>query len=71
MKPSLGPLRLGTNIREARRRKGITQENLAHSARINRGHMSVIERGKGDPRVKTIIRIANKLGVRAKDLFDF
>ncbi len=71
MKPSLAPLRFGSNIRKARKRKGIAQEDLAHSAGIDRSHMGVIERGKGNPTLKTIVRIANKLGVRAKDLFDF
>ncbi len=71
MKPSLAPLRFGSNIRKARKRKGIAQEDLAYSAGIDRSHMGVIERGKGNPTLKTIVRIANKLGVRAKDLFDF
>ena len=71
MKSSLAPLRFGANIRKARKRKGISQEDLAHSARVERSHMGVIERGKGNPTLKTIVRIANKLGVRAKDLFDF
>ena len=71
MKPSLAPLRFGANIRKARKRKGISQEDLAQSARVERSHMGVIERGKGNPTLKTIVRIANKLGVRVKDLCDF
>ena len=71
MKPSLVPLRLGANIRKTRKRRGISQEDLAHSVRVDRSHMGVIERGKGNPTVKIIAQIANKLGVRIKDLFDF
>ena len=71
MKTSLGPLRIGANIRKTRKRKGISQEALATAARVARAHLGVIERGKGNPNVKTLIRIANKLGVQTKDLFDF
>ena len=71
MKPSFAPIRLGANIRKARERKGVSQETLAHTARVNRSYLGEIERGKGNPSVKMITRIANKLGVRVKDLLDF
>jgi len=71
MKPSFAVIRLGANIRKARKHKGIAQEDLAHTARVDRSYVGEIERGKANPTVKIIVRLANKLGVRTRDLFDF
>ena len=47
---------------------GLSQENLARLARVNRSHMSDIETGKTEPGVWTVIRIAGVLGTTSSQL---
>jgi transcriptional regulator with XRE-family HTH domain len=55
-------------IKTARREKGITQEELAELAHIDRAHMFRIESGKVSITLTTLESIAAALGVRPKDL---
>jgi transcriptional regulator with XRE-family HTH domain len=57
------PQLLGRNVRDARVRKGMTQEALALDAEFKRGYISDIERGTRNPSVKAIARLAVALGV--------
>jgi ribosome-binding protein aMBF1 (putative translation factor) len=55
--------RLGERIREQRRTKGMTQENLAHSLDLSVAYVSLIERGGRNPPYTTVLAIARALGV--------
>jgi len=54
---------LGDRIRQIRREKKITQEELADKASINRSYLSVIENGHSSPTVEVVERLAKGLGV--------
>jgi transcriptional regulator with XRE-family HTH domain len=46
------------NLRRLRHAKGISQEDLAHEAGINRSYMSKLEKGASDPRLEIIAKLA-------------
>ena len=56
---------LGQNIRVYRAAKGLSQEDLAEKAGIKRTYVGSIERGEVDPRLGTVNKIADGLGVDA------
>jgi transcriptional regulator with XRE-family HTH domain len=49
---------LGTNLREARKRLGLTQEDVAERSGVQAGEVSRIEAGKRDPKVSTLEKLA-------------
>ncbi len=59
---------VGETIRKIRRKKGVTQEQLADLAGINRTHMYRIENGQVKTTIGSLQRIANALQVRFRDL---
>jgi len=54
---------LGKNVQHLRRQKGLTQEELAFEAEIDLTYMGGIERGKRNPSLLVIARIAKALSV--------
>ena len=52
---------LGEKIAEARMHNGISQKELAQKSGLTQGNVSLIERGKANPSLKTIARIADAL----------
>ena len=60
--------RLGENIRKIRLVKGMTQGDLCRKLEVDRGYMSNVERGKKNPTLSTIERIAKALGVSIDEL---
>lgn len=54
---------LGTNLREARERLGLTQEQVAERCGVHATEVSRIEAGKRDPKVTTLERLAAALEV--------
>jgi transcriptional regulator with XRE-family HTH domain len=54
---------LGKNVRRLRRQKGLTQEELAFEAEIDLTYMGGIERGKRNPSLLVMARIADTLSV--------
>jgi len=61
----------GRRIRVLRKRKGMTQEQLAEAADISVDFLSLMERGVNAPSFATLERLADALGVPAKELFEF
>lgn len=61
---------MGRRIKEARERKGYTQEQLAELAELSVQHVSVIERGIKAPKLKTFIHLANVLEINADYLLE-
>jgi transcriptional regulator with XRE-family HTH domain len=49
---------LGKNLRAVRERLGLTQEEVAARSGVQAGEISRIERGKRDPQVSTLEKIA-------------
>jgi transcriptional regulator with XRE-family HTH domain len=62
---------LGTRIKELRKAKGLSQDQLSESIGIDPKHLSRIEVGKSYPYMETLESIANSLEVEIKDLFEF
>ena len=58
----------GRIIMELRQKKGLTQEVVSGLACIPRSHLAMIERGTVDPKVETLWRIAEALGLRMSEL---
>ena len=62
--------RLGKNLRELRREKSLSQEDLAHDANIHRTYISDLERGARNPTITIVEKLANALGVTASRLLE-
>lgn len=56
------------NLRAARRAKGLSQEELAHRAEIDRTYISSLERSVYNASIDVVDRLATVLGVEASDL---
>ncbi len=59
---------LGDELRKARERAGLTQEDLAFKARIHRTYVSLLERDRKSPTLAVLFRISDALGVSASRL---
>ena len=62
---------IGKKIKEARKRKKITQEKLAEIVDKSTSYISYIETGKKQLSLETLIDIANTLSVSADDLLSY
>ena len=60
---------IGARIKEIRTGKRITQEQLAEKININPKYLSSIERGKENPTLDILIKIAKSLDVNLDDIF--
>jgi len=58
----------GAVLREARTASGLSQEDFAHIAQIERSYCSRIELGKSQPTLFMVIRLASALGYEASAL---
>jgi transcriptional regulator with XRE-family HTH domain len=64
----------GRTLRDLRLRTGISQEQTALEAGVDRGYMSGLERGKHSPSLETIYRLLPVLGINFVDFaaeFDY
>ena len=61
----------GLNLRKLRKEKGVTQEQLAYDTDIEIRQIGRIERGEINTGISSVFEIANALGVKPVDLFDF
>jgi transcriptional regulator with XRE-family HTH domain len=59
---------IGRNLRHFRAKIGISQEELAHRAGIDRTYVSGLERGIRNPSLLVLYRMAAALDIRAADL---
>lgn len=66
--PCMGDL--GTNLREARERLELTQEQVAERSGVHATEVSRIEAGKRDPQVSTVRKLAKALRMTAGQLLD-
>ena len=58
----------GSAVRSIRTTQGLSQEALAHKAKVERSHMGKIERGTHMPTLALILRLAKALGVSSAEL---
>jgi len=63
--------KFGRRLRQLRRQKDLTQEQLAEAAEVSVDFISNVERGINAPSFESIERLAKALGVELKELFDF
>jgi len=62
--------RFGDAMREERKRRGISQEQLALEAEINRTYMGGVERGEENISLLTIAKIATVLKVKPSEILE-
>lgn len=58
----------GLVLRNLRRGRGISQEDLALESGLDRTFISLLERGLRQPTLRTLIQLANSLGLAPEDL---
>ena len=59
---------LGQAIKEFRKKKGLTQEELAQRTELHESYISVLESGRRNPTHGTVRRISRGLGVSLLEL---
>jgi transcriptional regulator with XRE-family HTH domain len=57
-------------LRHLREDAGISQEELAARAGLDRSYISLVERGRRSPTVNTLAKIAAVLSVEIREFFD-
>lgn len=60
---------IGKIIIQRRKELGITQEDLAYSANVDRTYIGYIENGKQNISISILCKIANVLNLNMKDFF--
>ena len=60
---------IGKIIIQRRKELGITQEDLAYSANVDRTYIGYIENGKQNISISILCKIANALNLNMKDFF--
>jgi transcriptional regulator with XRE-family HTH domain len=56
------------NLRVLRKQKGLSQEELAHQAGINRNYVGQIEREEKSPTLDVVEKLSGPLGISAATL---
>lgn len=65
--PDLVPL--GEAVRQFRKARGLTQEDLSGLTELHRNHIGGIERGERNITIKTALALARALNVQPAELF--
>lgn len=60
---------LGARVRELREVLELSQEAFAHKAGLDRTYVSGVERGRRNPTLDVLYRLADALEVEVRDLF--
>jgi len=60
--------RFATNLRKARKRAGISQEELGFRCDLHRTEVSLLERAGREPRLATLIKLAGSLETTPEEL---
>ena len=64
-------IRFGKRVREVRKEKGMSQEDLALEIGMDLTSINEIEMGHRSPKLITVKKIAKALGVSSSSLLDF
>lgn len=62
---------LAVNLRKQRKAVGLSQEELAHRAQVDRTYISALERSVYAAGIDVVDRLAKELGVEAADLLRY
>lgn len=62
--------RIGEKIAYLRKKRNLSQYQLADRACVNRSHLALIEKGKTNPTIKFLGKISRAMGVKVKELFE-
>tara|TARA_R110000850_G_scaffold196479_1_gene322948 strand:- start:95 stop:658 length:564 start_codon:yes stop_codon:yes gene_type:complete len=62
---------IGKKIKEVRKKKGLSQEELAESAKVNLRTIQRIENNESEPRGKTLNLICDVLNINTEDILDY
>ena len=62
-------IKFGEKVREIRKEKGLSQEELAYRANLHRTYIGMIERAEKNITLLNIEKIANALETSINDLF--
>lgn len=60
----------GQVLKEQRLERGLTQDKLAELAKVDRSHISSLERATRSPLIPTLFTLANALGMTASQLIE-
>lgn len=60
--------RFAINLRKARQKKGISQEELGFRCDLHRTEISLLERGGREPRLGTIVKLCGSLDTTPEQL---
>ena len=63
--------KLGKNIRDIRKYKGLSQEKLAELVNKTRNYIGMVERAEINVPVSVIFDISKALNIHPKELFEF
>lgn len=58
------------HLREARRRMGLTQKEVADALKISKKSLSRYERGEMDPRLDVALRLSEFYGIQMERLYE-
>jgi transcriptional regulator with XRE-family HTH domain len=61
-------LAFGSVVRETRLASGLSQEDLANLAQLERAHLSRLERGKAQPTLFALLKVSSALGLEGAHL---
>lgn len=61
---------VGENVRRWRLKRGLTQEQLAFEAQIDLTYLGGIERGRRNPSLMVMVRIAQSLQLKPAELVE-
>lgn len=59
---------LGQQLRKARLKAGLTQEELAFKAKISRNYVSLLELDEKPPTVHVLLRVCKSIGIKASSV---
>ena len=62
---------IGKKIRDVRKKKGLSQEELAESAKVNLRTIQRVENNENEPRGKTLNLICAVLDINPEDILDY
>jgi transcriptional regulator with XRE-family HTH domain len=61
-------VQFGKKVRDVRLKKNLSQGDIARILGVHRSYISGLERGRRNPSLLTVQKIAKALGVNAKEL---
>lgn len=64
-----GELSIGERVREIRRKRGLSQKELAEAADVSQATIAQLETGRKDPSVKTLRKLSDALDIDIATLF--